>query len=136
MGNKAFDPTRFNFNKADPLERILHVALCGDRHPVLVNVSPLMVGHTVIPLWAENCLPQSAFGKQGIQCMFELAAKSSRADFRVGYNSLGAYASVNHLHVHGMYAAALDGRATTDSFPIEAALITIMDWSSREAFRQ
>lgn len=118
--NKAFDPTRFNFNKVDTREQICQVTLCGDQHPVLVNVSPLMVGHTVIPLWAERGLPQGALGKRGVQCMFELAATSARADFRVGYNSLGAYASVNHLHVHGMYAAALDGQVTTDSFPIEA----------------
>merc|ERR1711988_1065214 len=80
-----------------------------------------MVGHIVVPLWAERELPQGALGKDGVFCMFQLASKSDRKDFRVGYNSLGAYASVNHLHVHGMYASALDGQEFTRSFPIEAA---------------
>merc|ERR1740116_762006 len=44
----------FNFNKAAAREKIMSVELRGVPHPVLVNVSPLMIGHTVVPLWAEN----------------------------------------------------------------------------------
>merc|ERR1712216_425524 len=37
----------FNFNKAASREKIMNVELCGHSHPLLVNVSPLMIGHTV-----------------------------------------------------------------------------------------
>lgn len=119
--DKPFDPTRFNFNKASPKETISKVTLRGAEHLLLVNISPLMVGHHIIPLWTERGLPQGALGCEGVLAMMEFAALSSRVDFRVGYNSLGAFASVNHLHIHGMYAAALDGAESTNQFPIEAA---------------
>lgn len=116
-----FNASRFHFFKASEAEKILSIKLCGTLHMVLVNVSPLMVGHTVVPLWADKLLPQSALRREGVQAMFELAQASDSMDFRVAYNSLGAFASVNHLHVHGLYCRGLDGQATTDQLPIEKA---------------
>lgn len=116
-----FDDSKFNFTKADPKETILKVRLRGEEHDVLVNISPLMVGHTVVSLWGPRKLPQGALGREGVCAMFELAALSDRSDFRVVYNGLGAFASVNHLHVHGLYANGLDGSPSTNCFPIEQA---------------
>lgn len=88
---------------------------------MLANISPLMMGHTVVALWADQELPQGSLGRKGVRCMFELAAASKRTDFRAVYNSLGAFASVNHLHVHGLYAGRLDGVNVSNGFPIESA---------------
>jgi hypothetical protein len=147
-----FEPSRFNFNKANPAEIVasfvstrdfaaraaaveaaanaamahtLHPTAAAlpttdpvaegstDSHPVLANVSPIMIGHCVVPLWATAGAPQ-VLTSAALSAAIE-AAMSARA--RVGFNSLGAFASVNHLHVHIMYVSELPRQR----FPIEAA---------------
>jgi len=47
---------------------------------------------------------------------FKFFKISNSSDLRIGYNSLGAYASVNHLHFQLLYASDL---FKTGKFPIE-----------------
>mmetsp|Transcript_413 Transcript_413/g.917 ORF Transcript_413/g.917 Transcript_413/m.917 type:complete len:818 (+) Transcript_413:79-2532(+) len=81
------------------------------RHPVLANVSPLMPGHSVIPLWCEELRAQrldSAAMAATVEVALglELQGGGVQGDEpRLGFNSLGAFASVNHLHVHLMFGA-------------------------------
>lgn len=119
--HKPFDASRFNFNKVDSREVIAKVRLQGSVHTMLTNISPLMVGHVILALHSEEGLPQGALGAEGVRCMAEFATMSQRRDFCVVYNSLGAFASVNHLHLHGMYLSGLDGDPKTDRLPLEDA---------------
>lgn len=131
--DQPFNPDKFNFNKANPSETIATVrstkrfansvlALLGQSedsedhtHPVLVNLSPLMVGHCVVPLWCEQGHPQLLYSPQHLAAACEIAI-SSGFICRVGFNSLGGFASINHLHVHIM-PVDNDGAG----FPIENA---------------
>ncbi|CAH2274192.1 GDP-D-glucose phosphorylase 1 [Pelobates cultripes] len=69
---------------------------------VVINVSPLEFGHVLFIPDPSLCLTQiltcdlMLFGLKAILL-------SSHPGFRVGFNSLGAFASVNHLHLHGFY---------------------------------
>ena len=125
--DEAFDETKFNFNKVKGDEEVLAVVEDGDGHShrMLVNVSPLMFGHGLLVPYAEQCLPQ-----QLTSDAINLAIRVLRRDinhqisrkhnkqtgppadtFCIGFNSLGAFSSVNHLHLHILYPSELDHEA-------------------------
>lgn len=108
---QAFSPTQFNFNQINPDEVIMEMvkdAEGGDeasqpcRMVVLINVSPLEFGHCLFVPDPSLCFPQ-VLTEFAIQAGIESVFLSSDPGFRVGFNSLGALASVNHLHLHGYY---------------------------------
>lgn len=104
-----FNPNVFNFNKANPGETIFE--LTNQEMPasevtkcckMMVNVSPLEFGHSLIVPEPRQCHPQ-VLTPHSIQVGIECVLLSADPGFRVGFNSLGAFASVNHLHLHGYY---------------------------------
>ena len=132
--DESFDQNKFNFNKVRGDEEVLAVLQDGDEqsHRILVNVSPLMFGHGLLVPFAEQCLPQ-----QLTSDAIDLAIRLLRRDidyatdeilndsssssgkstnpsadtFCIGFNSLGAFSSVNHLHLHILYPSELDHEA-------------------------
>ncbi|XP_056138398.1 GDP-D-glucose phosphorylase 1 [Lampris incognitus] len=114
---QQFNATQFNFNKINPREVIFemakrpgHCAASAEnerscepcRMLVLVNVSPLEFGHCLFVPEPSRCLPQ-ILTRFAIRTGIESVLLSADPGFRVGFNSLGAFASVNHLHLHGYY---------------------------------
>ncbi|XP_034032711.1 GDP-D-glucose phosphorylase 1-like [Thalassophryne amazonica] len=114
---QEFNDKLFNFNKINPEEIIFEAMKDAGWGPgalengklqqpcrmsVMVNVSPLEFGHCLLVPDLEHCLPQvlTAFA---IQVGIESVLLSSNPGFHVGFNSLGALASVNHLHLHVYY---------------------------------
>ncbi|XP_005989860.1 GDP-D-glucose phosphorylase 1 [Latimeria chalumnae] len=69
---------------------------------IVINVSPLEFGHVLLIPDPALCLPQ-VLTQDLIRVGMESVFLSSHPGFRVGFNSLGALASVNHLHLHGYY---------------------------------
>eukprot|EP00936_MAST-01D_sp_MAST-1D-sp1_P001808 g1808.t1 len=84
---------------------------------LIVNVSPLTPGHFILVPFTELKLPQ-VLTADALLLGLVLVQSSRRFDFRVVFNSLGAWASVNHLHLHGVY---LDGVTQSGAFPAELA---------------
>ncbi|CAJ1057450.1 GDP-D-glucose phosphorylase 1 [Xyrichtys novacula] len=125
---QEFNAKQFNFNKINPEEIIFEmikdtgeVNERGQQHPpfkmvVLVNVSPLEFGHCLFVPDPSLCFPQ-ILTPFTIQSGIESVLLSSNPGFRVGFNSLGAFASVNHLHLHGYY---LDHKLKIESIPVKA----------------
>ncbi|XP_060932523.1 GDP-D-glucose phosphorylase 1 [Limanda limanda] len=108
---QEFSAKQFNFNKINPEEIIFEMIKDTKEgsasHPqsrmvVLVNVSPLEFGHCLFVPDPLCCLPQ-VLTRFTIQAGIESVLLSSDTGFRVGFNSLGGFASVNHLHLHGYY---------------------------------
>lgn len=109
---QEFNATKFNFNNVSPEEIIFEMMKEGDvnekrqdepgKMVVLINVSPLEFGHCVFVPDPSLCFPQ-VLTKFAIQTSIESILLSSDPGFRMGFNSLGAFASVNHLHLHGYY---------------------------------
>ncbi len=111
---QEFNAKQFNFNKINPEEIICEMiedtkGETGEEHlhqrfrmVVLVNVSPLEFGHCLFVPDPSQCFPQ-VLTKFAIQAGIQSVLLSADPGFRVGFNSLGAFASVNHLHLHGYY---------------------------------
>ncbi|XP_061174399.1 GDP-D-glucose phosphorylase 1-like [Saccostrea echinata] len=111
--NQKFEPKQFNFTKIKSEEVLFELekeeanVLCNGetkkrRNLVIINVSPLEYGHILIVPDSDAFYPQilTQFAiKTGLECML----LSSHRGFKVGFNSLCAFASVNHLHLHAYY---------------------------------
>lgn len=107
---QEFDPKQFNFNKVRPGEVLFRLQRREPDGPkqedilVLINVSPLEWGHVLLVPEPAQGLPQRLL--PGIlRAGLEAVLLSLHPGFRVGFNSLGGLASVNHLHLHGYYLA-------------------------------
>lgn len=105
---QAFDPRQFNFTKVRPGEVLFRLRRRPDPPPedvlVLINVSPLEWGHVLLVPEPARGLPQR-LRPGALRAGLEAVLLSAHPGFRVGFNSLGGLASVNHLHLHGYYLA-------------------------------
>ncbi|KAG7188397.1 hypothetical protein KM043_008047 [Ampulex compressa] len=100
--NQPFDPVQFNFTKI-PQKEILFDLGNGDGNDVVaVNVSPIEHGHCLLLMGRLKESPQVAT-RHSIRKALHLLLLSSSPFLRVVFNSLCAYASVNHLHWHFYY---------------------------------
>mmetsp|Transcript_31394 Transcript_31394/g.46298 ORF Transcript_31394/g.46298 Transcript_31394/m.46298 type:complete len:366 (+) Transcript_31394:168-1265(+) len=123
--DEPFNPHKFNFNKVGEGEVMVTIAdgnesVDGDAseqstkeqmHRILVNVSPLMYGHGLLVPWSEQCLPQQLC-PSAVDLAIRLLRRTVKdCNYCIGFNSLGAFSSVNHLHLHVMYPSELDHEA-------------------------
>lgn len=101
-------------------------------HPLMVNASPFAYGHSLFVPFLLERRPQVASAQTlALACRLARVLATGgaewrgRRDVRVGFNSLAAWASVNHTHFHVTYAAELHpASAAADAaarMPIEAA---------------
>ncbi|XP_067411511.1 GDP-D-glucose phosphorylase 1 isoform X2 [Emydura macquarii macquarii] len=143
---QRFDPQQFHFNKIKPGEILFRMTRGPTHHPptsgcfqsqgdpsepklpgtpdyvlVVINVSPLEFGHVLFIPDPALCLPQ-ILTQELLQFGLESALLSAHPGFRVGFNSLGAFASVNHLHLHGFY---LDWELLIETAPGEPLCPTL-----------
>ncbi|XP_061578561.1 GDP-D-glucose phosphorylase 1 [Cololabis saira] len=127
---QEFNASQFNFNKINPDEVVFEMTkdTYGDttlrdegqlsdpcRVVVLINVSPLEFGHCLFVPDPSRCFPQ-ILTRSAVQVGIDSVLLSSDPGFRVGFNSLGAFASVNHLHLHGYY---LDHKLKIESMQVK-----------------
>merc|ERR1719324_315212 len=118
---QPFDPAKFNFQKAAQNEVLfaldfdpqLRCAAFDPRAPVgregapsphlvFINVSPIEYGHLLLVPSVTESLPQ-VVRPQDLNLALHMAAAADNPFFRVGFNSLGAYATINHLHFQGYF---------------------------------
>uniref|UniRef100_A0A8D2Q720 GDP-D-glucose phosphorylase 1 n=1 Tax=Varanus komodoensis TaxID=61221 RepID=A0A8D2Q720_VARKO len=128
---QRFDPWQFNFNRIQPAEVLFCMTRAGAplaggaQLPapspcvfVVINVSPLQFGHTLLIPSPALLLPQ-ILTPEVLRFGLDAVLLSARPGFRTGFNSLGAFASVNHLHLHGYY---LDWELLVETVPCEPLL--------------
>ncbi|XP_042685560.1 GDP-D-glucose phosphorylase 1 [Centrocercus urophasianus] len=110
---QPFDSQQFNFTQIRPGEVLLRLRrrpvaesdlAAADHALVVINVSPLERGHVLLLPEPTLRLPQ-ILTPELLRVGLEAVLLSAQPGFRVGFNSLGASASVNHLHLHGFYLA-------------------------------
>lgn len=94
----------FNFNKATKdeilFECIDHIQ--NTTITYLINNSPLTKYHTLICPHLTECRPQ-ILTLDAIKSAIDILSGFNNRCFRIGYNSPGALASVNHLHLQLLY---------------------------------
>lgn len=101
-----FEGKRFNFNKIHEDEILFRFQ--PENNPdetdniVIINNSPLEYGHVLMVPKVKDCLNQ-VLTEHCIKRAIELSLLVPDNAFKMGYNSLMALASVNHLHVHGWF---------------------------------
>ncbi|XP_057747872.1 GDP-L-galactose phosphorylase 1-like [Arachis stenosperma] len=79
---------------------------------VAINVSPIEYGHVLLIPRVLDCFPQR-IDHESLRLAMHMAKEAADPFFRLGYNSLGAFATINHLHFQAYYLAA--------PFPVEKA---------------
>ncbi|CAI8596630.1 unnamed protein product [Vicia faba] len=125
---QPFDETKFNFTKVGQEEILFQFEASGDGDAqffpnapidvesspsfVAINVSPIEYGHVLLIPRIFECLPQR-IDYTSFLLALHMAAEAGNPYFRLGYNSLGAFATINHLHFQAYYLKL--------PFPIEKA---------------
>ncbi|MBA0838355.1 hypothetical protein Goarm_010420 [Gossypium armourianum] len=125
---QPFDGNKFNFTKVGQEEVLFQFEASEDGevqfYPnapidvenspsvVAINVSPIEYGHVLLIPRIFECLPQR-IDRESFLLALHMAAEAGNPYFRLGYNSLGAFATINHLHFQAYYLAV--------PFPIERA---------------
>ncbi|XP_013806499.2 GDP-D-glucose phosphorylase 1 [Apteryx mantelli] len=110
---QPFNPQEFNFTQIRPGEVLFRMCRSPAHPPaagrpqldyvlVVINVSPLELGHMLLLPEPTLRLPQ-VLTPELLRFGLDAVLLSAHPGFRVGFNSLGAFASVNHLHLHGFY---------------------------------
>ncbi|EYU27365.1 hypothetical protein ABFS82_13G165800 [Erythranthe guttata] len=125
---QPFDETKFNFTKVGQEEVLFQFEPSENNHVqffpnapidlenspsvVAINVSPIEYGHVLLIPRIFECLPQR-IDRESFLLALHMAVEAGNPYFRLGYNSLGAFATINHLHFQAYYLAT--------PFPIERA---------------
>ena len=109
---QEFDEAKFNFKKAlqkevlfqfeeGPAVKSLNYepgAKTGaSPNLVFINVSPIEYGHVLLVPRVLDNLPQ-VVDERSLLLALQFTREADNPYFRLCYNSLGAYATVNHLH--------------------------------------
>ncbi|KAH0664366.1 hypothetical protein KY284_029297 [Solanum tuberosum] len=134
---QPFDGSKFNFTKVgqeellfqfeaseeDEVQLYPDAPIDPEKSPsvVAINVSPIEYGHVLLIPKVLECLPQR-IDRDSFLLALHMAAEAANPYFRLGYNSLGAFATINHLHFQAYFLAV--------QFPIEKAptqKITVTD---------
>ncbi|XP_039158813.1 GDP-L-galactose phosphorylase 1-like [Eucalyptus grandis] len=76
----------------------------------LLQVSPIEYGHVLLIARVLDCLPQR-IDHMSFFLALSLAKEAADRFSRMGYNSLGTFATINHLHFQAYYLAS--------PFPVE-----------------
>ncbi|KAG6591148.1 gdp-l-galactose phosphorylase 1-like [Phytophthora cinnamomi] len=87
-------------------------------HIVLVNVAPLMRGHLLFVLDMNSLRPQKMSEKFLLYAL-SISQAMQNENFTLGFNSAGAWSSVNHFHLQGYFFPCVEGEASA-TFPVAA----------------
>jgi len=106
---QKYDPNKFNFTKIlkdeilfELIPKSLNSYLGSKTCSVIINKSPIDKYHVLLVPELNGEKPQHVTC-DSLLIMFDVVQMSSQPSFRLGFNSLHAWASVNHLHYHAMY---------------------------------
>lgn len=95
---QPFDDTKFHFGKVRQEEILSQTDVASVPLTFLINNSPVTKYHYLICPWMNEKLPQ-VLNHDVIRSAIVLLKSLDDRAFRIGYNSPGAFASVNHLHI-------------------------------------
>ncbi|RLN20134.1 hypothetical protein BBJ28_00011498 [Nothophytophthora sp. Chile5] len=76
-----------------------------------------MWGHSLFVLGMKRIKPQK-MEKTFLRYALSITRSMQREDFALGFNGIGAWSSVNHFHLQGLFFPEVKGEAATNNFPI------------------
>lgn len=132
---QKFDHSKFHFKKAYDNEVLFQFEQLGrgdgpvtfqesstvtsNSDLVLINVSPIEYGHVLLVPRVLDDLPQLADPASTLLAL-RFCQQADNPFFRLCYNSLGAYATINHLHFQAYYLAATFAVERAPTAPVPA----------------
>ncbi|KAI4482587.1 hypothetical protein M0804_008440 [Polistes exclamans] len=125
-----FDSTKFNFTKLQRNEIMFKIKDQEDSDIIAINDSPMEWCHSLLIVKYLECLPQR-ITQYSLQKAFEILLLSSSPYLRIGFNSLCAFASVNHLHWHLYYLKHKMLLEYIDVQPHEGSLFLLENFPSK-----
>ncbi|XP_068219841.1 GDP-D-glucose phosphorylase 1 [Palaemon carinicauda] len=115
---EPIDPEKFNFTKIKPQEVLAEMQYCDSRTKdlqsekcqhtnhlqgsLVINAAPICSTHSLLVPYLDLLQPQ-VVNSEGLRFAVHTALLGETSDLRIAFNSLTAYASVNHLHFHLYY---------------------------------
>lgn len=99
LNNLKFEKDKFNFTKIKKDEILLEIPYEKSTITILINNSPLTRFHSLIVPDLAQCIPQK-INEVSLRFTSQFMLNISDLSIRIGFNSPGALASVNHLHLH------------------------------------
>ncbi|CAG2179687.1 unnamed protein product, partial [Oppiella nova] len=119
---QPFNGQAFNFTRINRQEILFKVESSDGRTSgtVIVNQSPIEYCNALLVPSLDACRPQ-VLTTDALELAISLVALSGRQSLRVGFNSLGAMASVNHQHFHVYY---YDHPMLLESLPVRDNRLT------------
>ncbi|CAI5478257.1 unnamed protein product, partial [Closterium sp. Yama58-4] len=113
---QPFDPSKFNFTKIGQNEMLFRFEEGEEEESrfneeavveespsiVAVNVSPIDYSHVLLVPRILDRIPQR-IDEPSLLMALRLASEVNDPAFRIGYNSLGAFATINHLHFQAYF---------------------------------
>lgn len=135
---RANEPPSFSWlspltNAGDNFDLASFPSNDSDVHPVFVNVSPIFRGHGLfVPQVLRGNAQVATTSLLTLGVRLTLLFASETSDFKCGFNSLSAFASVNHFHLHTIFASSLQPNEVKDersnTLPCEAAPLGKLLW--------
>lgn len=125
---QSFDGKKFNFQKAKQDEVLFQFEMSSDEYTscyedvkkvsknssfVYINISPIEYGHVLLVPKVLQCIPQQ-MNTESLMTALHMSVEVHNPCFKIGFNTLGAYATINHLHFQGYFLNA--------PFPVERVL--------------
>ena len=121
--NVPFDINKFNFNKINSNEIIFKLNRQDENQTlnddyIIINNSPIELGHSLLVPQLHSNLNQ-VLNLDSIKLALELIILSNSLNLIIGFNTVQAYSSVNHLHLHIYYLNLLNNNDSEFPFPIQ-----------------
>ena len=90
-----------------------------DDNFIIINNSPIELGHILLLPQMYTCNKQ-VLNLNAVRLATDVSLLTNSNGLFIGFNSLGAYASVNHLHLHAYYCGnkLMTDRAGSNQFPL------------------
>jgi len=133
--SEPFNPAKFNFTKVHSKEVLFELkpkhrtAEDSDQHLVIINKSPQAYGNSLLVPRINSCLPQT-LTEEALLLSLETAMLTNHRGFRLGFNSLCAYSSVNHLHFHIWLSESPSYLEVVDVIPVCEDVFEVRDYAT------
>ena len=128
---RPFSHDAFHFLKADlTRETLFRLSSSGDvphESAVLVNLCPVALCHSLIVPFIDALLPQ-VFDASALPVCHAILSQLSDQPLCILFNSLAAFASVNHLHFHLLNVSEYGGDLPIQRAPAVAIGTTPHPW--------
>ena len=93
-----FDDEKFHFLKATGEEDLVEIIHKNKTRSIIkVNISPVFETHSVYIPYIDTKIPQFIGSKEILENVKKLKMEDY-GEYLVGYNSAGAFSTINHLH--------------------------------------